>query len=59
MIKEGIAHIQTLTTHTTADATLKPDEGYDDVIKQLNMLIDKYNVTVKVRGKFPSDDEET
>ncbi len=58
VIKEGIGQYRELADHTVAHATLKPEQGYDALIKELNVLIDKYNALMANRGETSNEVEE-
>jgi hypothetical protein len=53
--KESALHYKELEKHITANSVLNPSELYDTLIKEINLLIDKYNTT---RSKSKSDEPD-
>ncbi|MGM0532278.1 MAG: DUF6261 family protein [Bacteroidota bacterium] len=48
-----------LVQHIEAWATVTPKDGYTNLIKRLNDLIDRYNQVVKVRSSKETSEEDT
>ncbi len=56
LVKQAIVAYRTLIKHIEAHATIKPGEGYNKLIREINELIDSYNETMEKRT--PSSDVE-